>query len=61
MKKSPLLVAICVLLVGCNSEPNRLEGKDRADMENWLKHGIPASKSPGAKSQTQPSAVPTDK
>jgi uncharacterized protein YcfL len=61
MKKSLLFVALCGLLVGCNAEPNRLEGKDRAAMEDWLKHGIPASKSPGAKTESKPSAVPTDK
>ena len=50
---------------GCGSSNEPLQGQDKADMEKFLKNGIPANKAPGgsgseAKPGATPSAVPTD-
>lgn len=49
-------------LIGCSSSSEPLQGKEKADMEKFLKEGIPASKSPagGSAGGAKPSATPTD-
>ena len=63
LKRTVVAVACGLIVVGCNSEPEKLQGEDKKAMETWLNKGIPASQSPGGggNAPSTPSAVPTDK
>lgn len=70
MNRIWLLLGLGVVLAitaGCGASSEPLQGQEKADMEKFLKEGIPASKSPGATpsqsappASSTPAGVPTD-